>query len=366
MPSCTERQGGAGAPRLHRAPIHLFGDGAPSRRPAWAGTPRLHVLLLLALAACGPKPAAPPTATASNPAAAAATSLTVLYTCDTRGNVRACDCTGGSAGGLARRMTFVKNNAVPGGLLVDVGNNAAGPRDWEQTDFAFLLRGYAQMGYDAVNIGHGEAQLPLDVLRRLGTNCPALISASLVDEKGAPVFPPYRIVRRPDGLRVGIIGVMDPRLPGPPGAGLRVLGADEAIARHLPELKKQCDLVVLLAYCDEQALSDLANLFYEIGVVIGGQVAQPAQQPTMINRAVVTYLTDKGKSVGRLDLKLAGGTVSGVSNSIRTLYADVPDAPELAALLADYAAALGPRAALPAGVEHDAEGLSPIKAGGTP
>lgn len=324
------------------------------------------LLLMLALTACGPKPAAPPAASAPAPAAAATQSLTVLYTCDTRGNVRACDCEGGSAGGLARRQTFVAQNATPGGLLVDAGNNAAGPRDWEQTDFAFLLRGYAQLGYDAVNLGHGEALLPLDVLRRLGTNCPALISASLVDEKGAPVFPPYRIVRRPDGLRVGILGVMDPRLPGPPGVGLRVLGADEAIARHLPALKKQCDLVVLLAYCDEQALADLANLFYEIGVVIGGKVAQPAQQPTTINRAVVTYLTDKGKSVGRLDLKLAGDAVNVASNQIRTLYADVPDAPQLAALLAEYAAALGPRAALPAGVEHDAEGLSPIKSGGKP
>ena len=101
-------------------------------------------------------------------------------------------------------------------------------------------------------------------------------------------------------------------------------------------------------------------------MVIGGKVAQPAQQPVTINRAVVTYLTDKGKSVGRLDLKLAGDAVNVASNQIRTLYADVPDAPQLAALLAEYAAALGPRAALPAGVEHDAEGLSPIKSGGKP
>ena len=350
MPSCTEGRG----------------DGATPRRPDGAGSPRLHLLLLLALTACGPKPAAPPAAGTPAPDTAADRALTVLYTCDTRGNVRACDCEGGSAGGLARRLTFVTQNATPGGLLVDAGNNAAGTRDWEQTDFAFLLRGYTQLGYDAVNVGHGEALLPLETLRRLGTNCPALISANLVDEKGATVFPPYRIVRRPDGLRVGILGVMDPRLPGPPGAGLRVLGADEAIARHLPDLKKQCDLVVLLAYCDEQALADLANLFYEIGVVIGGKVAQPAQQPTAINRAVVTYLTDKGKSVGRLDLQLAGDAVSVASNQIRTLYADVPDAPQLAALLADYAAALGPRASLPAGVEHDAEGLSPIKSEGTP
>ena len=331
-----------------------------------AGSPRLPspaLLLLLALAACGPKPATPPPAAAP---AAAARALTVLYTCDTRGNVRACDCEGGSAGGLARRMTFVKENAAADRLLLDVGNNLAGTRDWEKTDFAFLLRGYARLGYDAVNAGHGEALLPRDELLRLATNCPALISANLVDEKGAPVLPPYRIRTLPGGLRVGVIGVMDPRLPAPAGAGLRVIGADEAVGRYLPEVRRQCDAVVLLAFCDEQALADLANLFYEVGVVIGGKVSQPAQQAQVVNRAVVTYLTDKGKAAGRLDLKVAGDAVAVVSNRIRTLYADVADAPEMAALLEEYRVAIGPRATQPAGVEHDAEGLSPIAPRGTP
>ena len=115
---------------------------------------------MLALTACGPKPAAPPAAGTPAPAAAATQSLTVLYTCDTRGNVRACDCEGGSAGGLARRLTFVTQNTTPGGLLVDAGNNAAGPRDWEQTDFAYLLRGFEYLHIFSIGKHHSFGRFP--------------------------------------------------------------------------------------------------------------------------------------------------------------------------------------------------------------
>jgi 2',3'-cyclic-nucleotide 2'-phosphodiesterase (5'-nucleotidase family) len=329
--------------------------------PSCIERPVCAAVLMLLVSACGKRESAPAPVSAPH-------SLSVIYTCDTKGNVRACECTGGSAGGLARRMTFLDQNRSANRIVVDVGNNAAGSRDWEKKDFEFLMRGYAKMNYDAVNIGHGEAAFSADELRHAAMICTNLISANLLDENGKPVVAPYRIKVMPDGLRVGIIGVMDTRLPEGlrTGAGLRLIAPDEAITKYLPELKKQSDTMVILAYTDEPGLSELANLFFEAGIVIGGKVSQPASKPAVVNRAVVTYITELGKTAGRLDLRIDAQGVSTISNSITTLYSNFPDAPEMKPLLDEYQKALGPRASLPAGVEHDAEGLSPIKSGGKP
>ena len=148
-------------------------------------------LLAGGLSACSPAP--PP---------AGPRELALLYTCDTRGTIHACDCTGGSAGGLARRQTHLKTQPAANRLLVDAGNVGAGAGARDRLDLDFLLRGYRALGYDAINAGRGEAILGADDLRALGQQYPELISANLVDPSARPVLPAYRIRTLPNGLRV--------------------------------------------------------------------------------------------------------------------------------------------------------------------
>ncbi len=264
---------------------------------------------------------------------------------------------------MARRLAFLNRNPAPRRLLVDAGNVTAGRREWERLEFEYLLKSYALMGYDAVNLGHREAGFSADDLRRYARQFPRLVCANLVDKAGECVVAPYVVAPLPGGLRVGLVGVMDDTLPATErGEGLRLLPPDTALGRHLPDLARRCDLIVLLAFADEETMTNLANLFYEIRLIVGGKVLQPSATPLRVNEAIVAYITDKGKSVGRLDLAhgAAGGwTVA--THRITTLARDEPGGEAAAALVAEYERALTNLHLQARGkLKDDSEGLSAI------
>ena len=73
---------------------------------------------------------------------AALDSLSIFYTCDTSGHIEPCRCASGMAGGISRRRAYMLENAPGEYLLVDAGNVAAGPREWEVLELEYILRGY--------------------------------------------------------------------------------------------------------------------------------------------------------------------------------------------------------------------------------
>jgi hypothetical protein len=220
------------------------------------------------------------------------------------------------------------------------------------------------MGYNAVNLGHREARLSPEVLAAFQNECDCLVSANLVNAAGEPVVAPYRVAVLDGGLRVGLIGVMDDSLPASElGAGLTLLPPDSALGRYLPELRRQSDVVVLLAFADEETMLNLANLFYEINVAVGGRVQQATAQPLRLNQAIGVAVTDKGKKIGRLELDITGGRVQVRTNSVVALDQAVPDEARAVAIQKAYEAALKERDFAPRKTfVDDHEGLSDINA----
>src|SRR6266511_3810144 len=211
----------------------------------------------------------------AEPAAASPSprSLTVFYSCDTRGHIDPCGCSTGMAGGIARRKTFLDSRPRGPHLLVDAGDVTAGARAWEILELEYLLKGYEQMGYHAVNAGHREASLGKEGLRKLSARFGNLVSANLVDETGNLLLAPYRVVSLADGSKAGILGILDDRIaPSELGRGLRILPPQDAIARFLPELKKQAGFILVLAFADEERMKEIAERFFELNLIVGGKV----------------------------------------------------------------------------------------------
>jgi hypothetical protein len=281
--------------------------------------------LILLAAGCGKTP--PPTL-----------DLPVYFTCDTRGRLEPCGCFTGQFGGLTRLKTVLDAEAPAGALRVDVGDAIGGHEDYDLIEYGYVLRAFAAMKYDALNLGGREAQFTAAQLRDIKKNSPApILSANLLDKSnGQPVFESYRLVRR-GAFRVAIIGVLDPRAAGNPGAGLQVGGMEEAVTRCLGELRGKADLIVLLAFADEATLARLAGEFYECQVILGGKVAQPAQQLQKENRSVVYFVTNESRALGILRLRLAQGaplTVTG--NEIRLLHDQIPQDVSFRELMESY------------------------------
>jgi hypothetical protein len=140
------------------------------------------------------------------------------------------------------------------------------------------------------------------------------------------------------GARIAVIGVLYPRGLGDDlGQGLAVLPMETVLPRLLPALRRQADLVVLLAFADEAALARLAREFYELDVILGGRVPQPAQHLVKVNRSLVYFTANESRTLGSLRLRLAGpGRVEPVAGDIRLLVDTIPEDPAIQALAAAY------------------------------
>lgn len=265
----------------------------------------------------------------------------VFFTSQTRGRLTHCGCFSGQFGGLARLHTAIQFLPTADRFGVDVGDALEGGADYQLLKHRQVLKAYAGLGYVALNAGGREAALPLATLRRLGAESPVpFISANLRERAtGAAVLKGWTITER-GGRRIALVGVVDPRvLPDGPGDGLEIEPMETCLARVLPEVKRQADILVLLAYADESALSSLAGRFYEFAVVLGGDVSQPAQQLLRVNRSLVYYTGNDAKSYGRLALNVvADGTVEADGNDITLLHDRYTENAGILGLLAAYRA----------------------------
>ena len=282
-------------------------------------------LALLALAGCG--------------RTRQAVELPIYFTCDTRGRLEPCGCFTGQYGGLTRLKTVLDTEAPENAIRVDVGDAVGGSEDYEVIEYGYVLRAFAAMKFDALNAGGREARLTADQLWNLRRSSPVpILSANLLDKKtGKPIFDGYRIVRR-GGCRIALVGVLDPRaLREPAGDGVAVADMENALDRCLAELRGQADVILLLAFADEAALSGLARQYYECQVILGGNVSQPAQELHRENRSVIYFVTNESRALGILKIRwVPGSPVRTVDNEIRLLHDKIPQDESFRRLMQEY------------------------------
>ena len=286
----------------------------------------LALFALLCLTACHEKPKR------------ADVDLPVYFTCDTRGRLEPCGCFAGQFGGLTRLKTVLDTEGRTNSLRVDIGDAIGGREDFDRIEYRYLLRAFAAMHYDALNIGHREARLTAAQLREIKTNSPVpILSANLRDQTtGKLIFDAWRIVER-GGYRIALAGVLDPRGMVDLGEGLMVEEMESALTRVIAEVRPQADFIVLLAFTDEATLARLAQQFYEVPVILGGKVSQPAQELKRENRSVIYYVTNEGRALGFLRFKLAEGAAPQViEDGIQFLHDKISQDKSFRALAREY------------------------------
>jgi hypothetical protein len=287
----------------------------------------LVALLVLFIGGCGKQ--SPP----------ATLDLPVYFTCDTRGRLEPCGCFAGQFGGLTRLKTVLDAEAPAGALRVDAGDAIGGHEDYDLLEYRYVLRAFAAMNYDALNVGGREAQFSAAQLREIKQTSPVpIVSANLLDKTSRrPIFDGYRIVQR-GAFRIAILGVLDPHsLDEKTGDGLAVGDMETAIEHSLAELRGKADLIVLLAFTDEATLARLAQQFYECQVILGGKVSQPAQELRRENRSLVYFVTNESRALGILRLQLAKDAPLQVTASeIRLLHDQIPQNQSFRDLMKNY------------------------------
>ena len=269
-----------------------------------------------------------------------ASEISIQFTADIRGRLVPCGCFLGQMGGLTRIATLFRGMPGKPVLRLDAGDAIEGAADFQRIEHLAILRAFASLDYAAANIGHREAQLSLGQLRELRGKSPVpLLSANLLDASTRqPVFETHRILKNP--ARVAIVGVVDPRgFSEPLGDGLVIEKMETALGNLLPKLKAEADFIVLLAFTDEATMHALAREFYEIDVILGGNVSQPAQKLERENRSVILYTANQSRAVGTLSLELTAPHQVKVNAGEVVLVSDkIPEDAAIRQLAAEYRA----------------------------
>jgi len=199
-------------------------------------------------------------------------------------------------------------------LLVDAGNllfrkfpSSQARRKEALLKVDVLVRAYEEMGYAAVNIGEKDLVMGLGFLRDVAKTAKfSLISANLIDRKTRKtVFRPF-ITEELSGIKIGIIGVMSHwfnEVLKEKKPYLEVVDPVDAVRAYIEELRKSCDLVIVLSQLGERADRELALKVLGIDIIIGGGHSKRIRY-SRLGETIMYRLEPRGGYVGKLDLFL--------------------------------------------------------------
>jgi len=184
----------------------------------------------------------------------------LLFTGGTGGMLEVCNCSGPMPGGLSRRNGLVESyrQSFPDTALVDVGDAF-----WvEPSDIrnGYILRGYWQIGYDAVTLGDSEwAAGPKLLAEMLAVNKTPALSTTVT----SPQVPAMQVFKREfPNVKLAVVTDTSPEafhfVPKSVTASLRFAGQEE-LNRRIADLKAQGCIVVLIAHADEDSIEPIAS-----------------------------------------------------------------------------------------------------------
>jgi 2',3'-cyclic-nucleotide 2'-phosphodiesterase/3'-nucleotidase len=235
----------------------------------------------------------------------------------------------GSLAQVATLIGEIRNEGESTVLVLDSGDTIQGtPLEqfphvrWSQPSPTITAMNL--IGYDAMAVGNHEFNFGLEVLRRAENQADfPFLSANTIDEKTTePAFPTHMVIEA-DEVRVGIIGLVTPNIPGwerpEHYRGLAFRAMDE-VAREQAQLLREeedCDLVIALAHTGfEKSLDDNTSSGTEnedfgwrlaqipgIDVLLTGHTHQDIP-PRELGGAIVSQPRARARLLTRIDLEL--------------------------------------------------------------
>jgi 2',3'-cyclic-nucleotide 2'-phosphodiesterase (5'-nucleotidase family) len=231
-----------------------------------------------------------------------------------------------------------------------------------KSHFVAQMMGY--LGYDAVGIGEMDLNYGLEKLVQDGEKydinltCANLISKSETEQPKKrqkkslqqrlnTVFPPYKIVEA-DGVRFGFVALLSPQTKS------HTAGVESGVIETInyviedpwkmaetvvPHVRDKCDVLVLLAHMDLFDLEMKLPEFSEFDLVILGHSTKSSrtEEPVTVGATPVYYATTQGQNIGNLKITLDNEVaIVDIHNKIHFLGEDVPDNPEVLAMLDEF------------------------------
>lgn len=265
------------------------------------------------------------------------------------------DGTGGTEGGLARIATLVGRVRADRerSLLVNTGDTVQGSAEALFTRGQALVDVVDRLGVDVFAPGNWDYLYGKErFLELFGTGTGALGATALAAEHrwGALacnvyhagttdlLLPPTGVVEV-GGLRVGVVGLSSERAINALGPwvteGIDFTGDAHEVVGHVADLRGQgVDLVVLVSEFGLAKNVLIAESVPGIDVVLSSDMHEETAEVVRTSTGtLVSEVGQDGTRVGVLDLAVGPDGVTGYAYTLHTVSEDLPDDPEVAALV---------------------------------
>ena len=231
--------------------------------------------------------------------------LTVVFSNNMAGEIRSCGCAAQDYGGLGRRASFLDAAKRTSGevLLLEAGDLFGKGVNYEQQKANLTLQALAYMQYNGIALGEQDFTFGADYLiERVDALDLPVVAANLYDaETDSLIFAPSRIVEMDNGLKIGIVGLMAPKLklPAavPPGA-LRIENPKVAAEREIAALGETPDLIVVLAHMPRGELQRLGKDVPAIDLIVSGHEGRSVRRQRKFGNAYIVQTGAKGRYMG--------------------------------------------------------------------
>ncbi len=270
--------------------------------------------------------------TPSQPTPSTPVQITILHINDLHGALLAQSQGDSKLGGVANLVGLadqIRASAPGPVLLLDAGDAFQGTYVSNSNRGQAVIEVLNVAGVDALALGNHEFDWGLDVLgarikqaqfpflaanleaepgHKLETLLPGLLPYTVVDVEDAPGGPLSGGPLSGGPLSAGILGLTYHDLTSIVRAsaieGLRSLPPAETVRRYLPELRKTCDLVIILSHLGLDADRELARAVPEIPLIVGGHSHRVLQNGERVGDTLIVQAGAYGEYLGQVTVPL--------------------------------------------------------------
>ncbi|HLA84491.1 MAG TPA: multiheme c-type cytochrome, partial [Thermoguttaceae bacterium] len=214
--------------------------------------------------------------------------LAIVITGREDGYLEPCGCAGleKMKGGLSRRHTMIKGLIAKGWpvVRVDAGGLTKGYGRQTEIKFQITVEAMRKIGYDAIGFGANDLRLPAAELVSVAAD-PAspFVSANVGLFELESGLTARTKIAEAGGLKIGVTAVLGTKYQSEiNNQEIQFSPPEEAIAKVLPELKKTCNLLILLAHATREESIALGKRFRDFQLVVTSD--SPAEPPAEATR----------------------------------------------------------------------------------
>jgi 2',3'-cyclic-nucleotide 2'-phosphodiesterase (5'-nucleotidase family) len=260
-------------------------------------------------------------------------SLTLIYSGNLDGELEPCGCSAeGNFGGIKRRATLLAQlrKTDPDIVVLSAGGLLSSDGAGDRLKSEYILKGFAQLGYDAVGVQWRDLAYGPEFIRQ--AELPWVSS-----NWAGPVLTAQRIVERAEQA-LAFYSWLDPeQSPLRQMQGSHQLAQDSptALQRALREAHRQGWLTVLASSLSAEDMAQRMGLD-NVDIYIERAAYEVYGEPRKLGQTLILQPGSRGMRLGRLELDIDAGRIRDWRHRVLPMPDSLPDAPELAAWYEKY------------------------------